>query len=224
MNRPNFTKLVVALKGGSSKGVRFKLIKLGNFDGVWDRKVMDAWLVEMEEYLHAAKVGQHLAMELAQSYLKGYASTWWRTVRQEEGKTHGYTWEFFKECIKFKFIPKNSDYISRCKFRDFLNGTNDNLRQYANAYFEFMLEIWHMHELNCVCHFVMGFPTWAKHKFGENWPASLYEAIMKIEGFLDVGWGEKSGFKKENKFLHKKACHEGEWNWRQDTSKGEKPK
>jgi hypothetical protein len=39
-----------------------------------------------------------------------------------------------------------------------------------------------------------------------------------------VGWGEKSGFKKENKFLHKKACHEGEWNWRQDTSKGEKPK
>jgi hypothetical protein len=31
-------------------------------------------------------------VELAQSYLKGYAATWWRTVRQEEGKSHGYTW------------------------------------------------------------------------------------------------------------------------------------
>jgi hypothetical protein len=35
---------------------------------------------------------------------------------------------------------------------------------------------------------------------------------MKVEGFSDVGWGEKSKFKKENKFLHKKACHDEEWN------------
>jgi hypothetical protein len=34
MNRPNFTKFVEALKKGSSKSVGFKLVKLGNFDGV----------------------------------------------------------------------------------------------------------------------------------------------------------------------------------------------
>jgi hypothetical protein len=33
-----------------------------------------------------------------------------------------------------------------------------------------------------------------------------------VEGFSDVGRGEKSRFKKDNKFLHKKARHEGEWN------------
>ncbi len=81
-----------------------------------------------------------------------------------------------------------------------------------------------MHELDCVCHFVMGFPTWAKRKLEKNWPASLSEAIMKVEGFSDVGQGEKSRFKKDNKFPHKKARHEGEWNQRQDISKGEKPK
>ncbi len=70
----------------------------------------------------------------------------------------------------------------------------------------------------------MGLLTWAKRKFKENWPASLSNAIMKMEGFSDVGQGEKSKFKKENKFLHKKAHHEGEWNRKQDTSKGEKPK
>jgi hypothetical protein len=32
-----------------------------------------------------------------------------------------------------------------------------------------------------------------------------------MEGFSDVGWGEKFGFKKENKFLQKKAHHEEEW-------------
>jgi hypothetical protein len=74
MNRPNFTELVVALKGGSLKGVGFKLAKLGNFDGVRDRKVVDA--CGNEDYFHATKVGQHSTMELAQSYLKGYASTW----------------------------------------------------------------------------------------------------------------------------------------------------
>jgi hypothetical protein len=47
---------------------------------------------------------------------------------------------------------------------------------------------------------------------------------MKLEGFSDVGQGEKFSFKKENKFLPKKVRHEGEWNREQDTSKGEKPK
>jgi hypothetical protein len=47
---------------------------------------------------------------------------------------------------------------------------------------------------------------------------------MKMQGFSDVEWGEKYGFKKENKFPHEKARHEGKWNQGQDTSKGEKPK
>ncbi len=63
-----------------------------------------------------------------------------------------------------------------------------------------------------MCHFVMGPPTWAKCKLEENWPVSLSEAIMKMEVFLDVGQGEKFGFKKENKFPNKKSHHEGEWN------------
>jgi hypothetical protein len=173
---------------------------------------MDAWFVEMEDYLHVAKVGRHSTVELAQSYLKGYASTWWKTVRQEEGKAHGYTWEFFKERIESKFIPKNSNYISKCKLHDLLNANNDNLCQYVRAYSELMLEIRHMHELDRVCHFVMGFLTWAKRKLEENWFASLTEAIMKVEGFSNVGQGEKFRFKRDNKFLHKKARHEGEWN------------
>jgi hypothetical protein len=95
-------------------------------------------------------------MELAQSYLKGYVVTWWKTVKQEKGKNHGYTWEFFKERVKFEFIPTNFDYISRRKIRDLVNATNDNLRQYVKAYFELMLEIRHMHEMDRVYQFVMG--------------------------------------------------------------------
>ncbi len=34
MNRPDFTKLFAALKGGSLKGVGFKPTKPGNFDGI----------------------------------------------------------------------------------------------------------------------------------------------------------------------------------------------
>ncbi len=36
MNRPDFKELVVALKGGSSKSVGFKLTKPGNFDRIQD--------------------------------------------------------------------------------------------------------------------------------------------------------------------------------------------
>jgi hypothetical protein len=178
----------------------------------------------MEDYLHAIKVGRHLAMELAQSYLKGYAATWWGIVKEEEGKNHGYTWEFFKERVKSEFVRRSSDYILRCKLYDLVNATNDNLRQYVGAYSKFMFEIRHMHELDCVCKFVMGLPTWAKCKFEENWPPLLFEAIMKVEGFSDVGQGEKSRFKKDNKFFHKKPCHEGEWNRRQGSPWKEKPK
>jgi hypothetical protein len=168
MNRPDFSELVAAFKTGTSKGERFQLAKLGNFDGARDQKVVDAWFAKMEDYIHAAKVGRHLAVELAQSYLKGYAATWWRTVRQEEGKNHGYTWEFFKECLESEFVPKNSDYISRCKLCDLVNATNENLKQYVKAYSELMLEIRHMHELDRVCQFVMGLPTWAKRKLEES--------------------------------------------------------
>jgi hypothetical protein len=107
----------------------------------------------MDDYLHAAKVGRNSAVELAQSYLKCYAATWWRTMRQEEGKNHGYTWEFFKDRIEAEFIPKNSDYISRCKLRDLMNAPNENLRQYVRAYSELMLEVRHMHEMDRVCQF-----------------------------------------------------------------------
>ncbi len=168
MNRLDFGELVAALKTGTSKGERFQPAKPENFDGVYDRKVVDAWLAEMDDHLHAAKVRRHSVVELAQSYLKGYAATWWRTVTQEEGKNHGYTWEFFKERLELEFVPRNSDYISRCKFRDLVNATNENLRQYVRAYFELMLEIRHMHELDPVCQFVMGLPTWAKRKLEES--------------------------------------------------------
>ncbi len=69
------------------------------------------------------------------------------------------------------------------KLRDLVNASNENLRQYVRAYSELMLEIRHMHELDRVCHFVMGLPTWAKRKLEENWPASLTKAIMKVENF-----------------------------------------
>ncbi len=121
-------------------------------------------------------------------------------------------------------VSRNFDHISRCKFRDLMNATNDNLRQYVRAYSELMLQIQHMHELDCVCQFVMGIPTWAKHKLEKNWSTSLSEAIMKVQGFSDVGRGEKSRSKKENKFLYKKPRHEGEWNWGQDGPRKEKPK
>ncbi len=141
MNRPDFSELVAAFKGGSSKNAGFQPAKPKNFDGVHDRKVVDAWLAKMEDYIHATKVGRHLAVELAQSYFKGYASTWWMTVRQEERKNHCYTWEFFKECIESEFVPRNSNYISKCKLRDLVNATNDNLQQYVKAYSKLMLEI-----------------------------------------------------------------------------------
>jgi hypothetical protein len=70
----------------------------------------------------------------------------------------------------------------------------------------------------------MGLPTWAKRKLEENWPSSLSKAIMKVEGFSDVGRGEKFEFKKDNKFLHKKSHHEGEWNRGQESPRKEKPK
>jgi hypothetical protein len=127
MNRPDFSELVITFKIRSLKGVGFQLAKPGNFDRIRDRKVVDVWFAEVEDYIHATKVGGHSVVELAQSYLKGYAFIWWRTVKQEEGKTHGYPWEFFKECIELEFIPKNSNYISRCKLHDLVNATNDNL-------------------------------------------------------------------------------------------------
>ncbi len=65
MNRPDFTGLVTAFQGGSSKSVSFKPTKPGNFDNIRDRKVVDVWRAKMEDYLHATKVGQHSAMEFS---------------------------------------------------------------------------------------------------------------------------------------------------------------
>jgi hypothetical protein len=49
-----------------------------------------------------------------------------------------------------------------------------------------MLEFRHIHELDRVCHFVMGLSTWANRKLEKNWRASLSETIMIMQGFSDV--------------------------------------
>ncbi len=111
MNRPDFGELVAVLKTGTAKGERFQPAKPGNFDGARDRKVVDAWLAEMDDYIHAAKVGRHSAVELAQSYLNGYAATWWRTVRQEEGKTMAILGSSLRNALSrnlFQGIPTTS--------------------------------------------------------------------------------------------------------------------
>jgi signal recognition particle GTPase len=64
MNRPNFSELVTALKGGASKDAKFQPAKPENFNGARDRKVVDVWFTKMEDYLHAANVGRHSTMEL----------------------------------------------------------------------------------------------------------------------------------------------------------------
>jgi hypothetical protein len=51
----------------------------------------------------------------------------------------------------------------------------------------------------------VGLPTWAKRKLEENWPASLSKAIIKVEGFSNVGRGEKFGFKPKGNFVKKGA-------------------
>jgi hypothetical protein len=94
----------------------------------------------------------------------------------------------------------------------------------VKAYSELMLEVRHMHEMDRVHQFVMGLLIWAKRKLEESWPASLSEAITKVENFLDVGRSDKSGFKKDNKFLHKKPRHEGEWNRGKGSPTKDKPK
>jgi hypothetical protein len=65
MGRPDFSELVATLKTGAAKGERFQPAKPENFDGAHNRKVVDAWLAEMDDYIHAAKVGRNSAMELA---------------------------------------------------------------------------------------------------------------------------------------------------------------
>jgi hypothetical protein len=57
MNRPNFTELVAALKGETSKGLGFKPVKPRNSNEIQDWKVLDVWLAKMEDYFHVAKLG-----------------------------------------------------------------------------------------------------------------------------------------------------------------------
>ncbi len=45
-----------------------------------------------------------------------------------------------------------------------------------------------------------------------------------MENFSDVGRSDKSGFEKDNKFLHKKPRHEGEWNRGQGSPTKDEPK
>jgi hypothetical protein len=121
----------------------------------------------------------------------------------KEGKTHGYTWEFFKERIELEFIPKNSDYISRCKLRDLVNATNDNLRQYVRAYFELMLEIRHMHELDRVCHFMMGLSTWAKRKL--EVARLIIQSHHESERLFKCGTGQKIRVQATNSLTRRHA-------------------
>jgi hypothetical protein len=80
-----------------------------------------------------------------------------------------------------------------------------------------------MHELDRVCHFVMGFLTWAECKLEENWLASLSKAIMKVEGFSNVGQGEKYGVKKRTNSPIKRHTMKGNGTMGKTFQKGKNP-
>jgi hypothetical protein len=86
-----------------------------------------------------------------------------------------------------------------------------------------MLEIQHIHELDNVCHFVMGLLTWAKRKIKDNWPVSLSDAIMKKEGFLDVGWGKSPGSKRITSTLTRRHAMKGNGTEGKTPQKGKNP-
>jgi hypothetical protein len=69
----------------------------------------------------------------------------------------------------------------------------------------------------------MGLPTWAKRKLEENWPTSLTKAIMKVEDFLDVGWGEKFGFKKDTRPLTRRHAMKGNGTKAKPLQRGKSP-
>jgi hypothetical protein len=51
----------------------------------------------------------------------------------------------------------------------------------------------------------MGLPTWAKRKLEENWPSSLSEAIMKVEGFFGCGVERKIRVQEGQQVLSQEA-------------------
>jgi hypothetical protein len=70
----------------------------------------------------------------------------------------------------------------------------------------------------------MELSTWAKCKLEENWLTSLFKAIMKMEGFSNVGRGEKSTFKrKKNSFTRRHAMKDNGINGK-TPQKGKSPK
>ncbi len=70
---------------------------------------------------------------------------------------------------------------------------------------------------------VMGLPTWAKCKLEGNWPASLTKAIMKVEGFSDVGRDESPDSKRIASSLIRKHTMKGNGTKAKIPQKGKSP-
>jgi hypothetical protein len=63
-------------------------------------------------------------------------------------ENHGYSWEFLKNNIELKRIPKKIDYFSICKFHNIENEPNNNLQQYLKTFTKVVLEINDIHVFN----------------------------------------------------------------------------
>lgn len=138
---PEWQEMMKLLLSNSTKAkFKVKPKEPETFEGTRNRKALNTWLLELEQYFRAAKLSDKDRVEVASTYLRGYAQQWWQKCLQDQGpEEEPLTWHEFKELLKRNFVPLNAFWLARDKMRN-LKQTED-IREYVQAFNGLLLEI-----------------------------------------------------------------------------------
>lgn len=148
---------------------------------------VDSWIFQFEEYMEACNVVDNATkLREAATFLRGPASTWWRTVKQGDPTTRPTTWEQFTQLLRHTFKPINSVKVARDKLAELQQKTS--VRSYATAFRNIALDIPGMTNEEKLDKFSRGLKRTIREHVEMKEPATFEEAVRLAERYDTLSW------------------------------------
>ena len=147
-------------------------------------KILEEWILSMEDYFSLALYYTAAQGLMGRAKLDGPAKLWWKLHCQTLGRTEGsMSWEELKKGLKERYLPLN---YSTAKMNEFLSCVRKSrsIETYYEEFVKLSRHTPHMTEEQKLSRFILGLEGQLADEINALRPTSLADALIRAKAKL----------------------------------------
>ena len=147
-------------------------------------KVLEEWIITMEDYFQLAEYNCTARSIMGQAKLEGTAKTWWKLSCKSRGvQENTQSWEEVRKRLRGRYLPLN---YSTSKMNEFLACTRDGrqIEEYYEEFIKLSCHAPHLTEEQILSRFVWGLEGSLADEVDALRPSTLADALIRAKAKL----------------------------------------